>query len=383
LRVKGPEYDLLRESWEYLVAIGPRCMGTEGEKQAVRYLLAQLQDLGAAPVTQAFPYEGWSVSADASLHMTVPFVKEIESYLLLGSGQPVGAFVEGKVCVLGETIIWNMYSWPRFGIIDQHNTIVGYITGRPTGAAISQTLAEGNSRYPHFSIGAEDTELLLALLKQGKEIHVRGTCATQATGLQEGVNIRVPSRNVPVAEKKIVLCAHYDTMYNTKGAYDNTSGVAVLLSLLKILQDRQWRKPIEIIFMAGEEWRLAGSSAHVKALTPQEIAEIELVINVDGIGRGNVFEAWLGPEEVEHEMYRFFAQRTADASRTFAVKTPPPPGSDHTPFYDAGVPACMFTINDQDIIHSPRDVIDERIYENMVYCVQLLVALLEYKRAIL
>jgi hypothetical protein len=43
----------------------------------------------------------------------------------------------------------------------------------------------------------------------------------------------------------------------------------------------------------------------------------------------------------------------------------------------------MFTINDQDIIHSPRDVIDERIYENMVYCVQLLVALLEYKRAIL
>jgi hypothetical protein len=358
-------------------------MGTEGEKRALHYLLEQLRHVGIAPVTQSFQYDGWSVSSDASLHMTVPFVKEIESYLLLGSGQPVGDHVEGRVCVLGETIIWNMYSWPRFGIIDQHDTIVGYITGRPTGAAISQTLAEENSRYPHFSIGAEDTRLLFALLEQGKEIRVKGTCKTQAIGMQEGVNICVPSRNVSAAEKKIVLCAHYDTMYNTKGAYDNTSGVAILLSLLKMIQGRQWLKPIEIVFMAGEEWSLAGSKAHVKELTPQEIADIELVINVDGIGRGNVFEAWLGPETVEHEMYRFFVHRKSDATRTFAVKIPPPPGSDHTPFYDAGVPVCMFTINDQEIIHSPRDVIDEKIYENMIYCAQLLVELLEYRQAIL
>mgnify|MGYP000179783805 FL=1 len=46
-------------------------------------------------------------------------------------------------------------------------------------------------------------------------------------------------------------------------------------------------------------------------------------------------------------------------------KNPPPPGSDHTPFYERGVPCCMYTFNDQGIIHTPGDVYDERKLANM------------------
>ena len=46
--------------------------------------------------------------------------------------------------------------------------------------------------------------------------------------------------------KKVVLCAHYDTVYNTPGAYDNSSGAAVLLEMC--IRDRCMSCPISWVW---------------------------------------------------------------------------------------------------------------------------------------
>lgn len=371
------EKEQLYRTWQELIELSPRFMGTIGEERAVEYLSNKLRQFGVEPVLQPFMYEGWRIEGPIELTMVAPERVALDVSALLGSGSTGHEKISGRVVLIGETVIWNMYSWPRFGIVNEADEIIGYVTGRPSGKAISQTLAEGNSKLPHFIIGAKDTEQWIAYLESGLEIKIEGQILSEQTGPQTGYNVRAlfPSKT---NHEKVIVCAHYDTMFNTPGAYDNTSGVAVLLHLAQELQRYTMNKTVEIIFMSAEEWNLAGSKAYVNALTEEEKDQISFVINVEGLGRGERLEAWVGPEQLEREMFSF-----ANEHRTsLYIKTPPPPGSDHTPFYDLNIPACMFTIDDQEIIHSAEDIPQSLIFNNMIQFNEVLIKLLRYKQAI-
>lgn len=364
----------MKKDWEHLVSVAPRFMGTAGEREAVDYIVEQIKKAGLSPVLQTFYYEGWQLNKPAELFMEEPEYMKIETSVLLGSGGTQNAAVQGTVVFIGETIIWNMYEWMRFGIVDENGELVGYISGRPDGQAISQTLAEGNSALPHFAIGMKESQMLIDYMKEYKTIKVRGTLDTSKTGKNKGSNIRVLYNSTNTAAEKILICAHYDTMFNTLGAYDNASGVAVLLSLVALLKKYDIQKNIELVFMGAEEWNLTGSDAYVKHLVATGKEKVDFVINIDGLGRGDRLEAWVGPEKVERELLSFFNDVY---KRDIYVKTPPPPGSDHTPFYNSGIPVCMFTINDQEIIHSSNDILHESIFTNMREFIHILVELLK------
>lgn len=365
----------MKKDWEYLVSVAPRFMGTAGERDSIHYIVDQIKKADLTPVLQTFSYEGWQMNRPAELFVETPEQLKIETSVLLGSGTTQNAAVQGTLLFIGETIIWNMYEWLRFGIVDENGELVGYISGRPDGQAISQTLAEGNSDLPHFAIGMKESQLLLNYMKEKKNVTVRGTLDTTKTGEKEGNNIRVLYNTKNTAAGKILICAHYDTMFNTPGAYDNASGVAVLLNLAALLKKYNMRKNVELVFMGAEEWNLAGSDAYAQHLVATGKEKIDFVINIDGLGRGNVLEAWVGPEKVERELLHFFNQVY---KRDIYVKTPPPPGSDHTPFYNLGIPVCMFTINDQEIIHSSNDILHENTFTNMREFIHILVELLKH-----
>ena len=382
--MKAQEQELLKKNWEDLLKFGPRFMGTKGEEKAVDYLCSQLQEQMLSPSIQEFNYQGWTINND-KITLSIEHkakTRHLTACALLGSGSTENGFIEGKLVYLGSTVIWNMYSWVRFGIVDNNENIIGYVSGRPDGNAISQTLAEGNSSLPHFTIGEEDTKGLIDLISQEEEVIAKGFIQTKEVGEAKGKNIivRFPSQSIDA--RKLIVCAHYDTMFNTVGAYDNTSGTAILLALAYKLKGLSLNKDVELIFMSGEEWNLAGSSAYVNELTNEEKQKIDLLINIDGIGRGDIFEAWVGPEVTEREIYSFYNDYSKSNTKKLHIKTPPPPGSDHTPFYNTGIPVCMFTINDQEIIHSSHDVLNEKIYKNMIYSYNLLIGYLNFKKII-
>lgn len=371
----------LYKYWEDLINISPRFMGTEAEKITTKYLKDQLYVQNVKLKSDVFYFNSWELLDPVKLKMISPVELNLEASALLGSGSTGDSEISGKVVFIGETVIWNMYEWIRFGILNESNEIIGYISARPDGEAISQTLSDKVSDLPHFVIGKQDADIIVNYLDNNQEISIKGVLKVASGERKQGENLRaiIPSNGPNQYQEKVIICAHYDTMFNTLGAYDNSSGSAILLNLIDVLDEFNTLKNVEIVFMGAEEWRLAGSRSYVNKIKKEEIKNISMVINIDGIGRGTKLEAWVGPEKLEREIFSFFNNYL---NRKISIKSPPPPGSDHTPFYEVDIPVCMFTINDQEIIHSEKDILQEDIYSNMQNFIKVLTDFLIYKNVI-
>lgn len=88
---------------------------------------------------------------------------------------------------------------------------------------------------------------------------------------------RRPGKN----DKKILICAHYDTKPSTPGAMDNAAGISALLLLGDYLKQVGTRHRIEFVAYGGEDSWFPGNSLYIEEYPPTNIAA---VINIDGIG---------------------------------------------------------------------------------------------------
>lgn len=158
---------------------------------------------------------------------------------------------------------------------------------------------------------------------------------------------------------------------NKVGAYDNAAGTAVVLETARQLTQYGLNKKIEILLTDGEEFNLKGA----RFRAAEERGDISFVLNIDGVGREDILEVWCGPETFERKV-----RAVLDKSKEKFIPRyicPPPPGSDHAPFYEKGIPVCMLTFNDQGILHTPEDIIEKSKLRNMEKMVRLNLELLE------
>lgn len=96
------------------------------------------------------------------------------------------------------------------------------------------------------------------------------------------------------AEKKdeiITVTAHYDSVADGAGAYDNLAAVASILELYRHFCNRHLKRSVEFIWFGGEEYGLKGSKAFVNSLNDIELRKHKYNINIDLSGQligGNV-----------------------------------------------------------------------------------------------
>jgi hypothetical protein len=139
----------------------------------------------------------------------------------------------------------------------------------------------------------------------------------------------------------VVVGAHYDTQLDSPGACDNASGVAALLEIAATFaaQVEPLRSIIFVAF-ADEEHGCVGSTTFCR-VHKQELGSIVAMVNLDALGwalpgrralyadpaiRDLAFRVasscgWTPEEELEAGLF---------------------PGSDYNPFIDAGVPAAFY-----------------------------------------
>ncbi|MCT7975413.1 M28 family peptidase [Laspinema olomoucense] len=98
----------------------------------------------------------------------------------------------------------------------------------------------------------------------------------------EGINLIAKKTGRNPDAGSILLGAHYDTVPGSAGASDNGSGVAVLLEVARLLQDRETERSLELAFFDLEEIGLHGSFAF--ASDPNLIADLRGAIVVDMVG---------------------------------------------------------------------------------------------------
>ena len=188
--------------------------------------------------------------------------------------------------------------------------------------------------------------------------------------------------------KKIIICAHYDSLSNNldstvvaPGADDNASGVAGLLEIARVLRNIDTSYSIQLAAFSGEEQGLVGSAAYANTASTNGL-QIPLLINLDMIGHPIdpvdpqiIIEQDMGNVVSTNDVasQTFAMQMVQDAADFTTIKTSLGPiyGSDYMPFEHFGY-VCIGAYDGADITpfyHTSNDTLDK---VNMGFCTEVI-----------
>ncbi len=192
------------------------------------------------------------------------------------------------------------------------------------------------------------------------------------------------SRNIVAVKpgasaQQIVIGAHYDSVSAGRGAFDNASGVALMMQLADALRDEA--TPYTLVFVAfgAEEKGLRGSAHYVKEMSDQAKTDTALMINFDSVATGDRLYCYSSKDEPWPQLALRSMARQMDA---FILTSPGlnaeyPYGttgdwSDHVAFRKSGIPYLYFeatnwllgdkdgylnTTKDGEVWHSKKDTL--------------------------
>jgi Zn-dependent M28 family amino/carboxypeptidase len=91
------------------------------------------------------------------------------------------------------------------------------------------------------------------------------------------------------SNRVVVIGAHLDSVTRGPGINDNGSGSATILEIAEVFaqQGREARNKLRFMWYGAEEFGLLGSEYYVENLTPEELDQIEMMLNFDMIGSPN------------------------------------------------------------------------------------------------
>ena len=131
----------------------------------------------------------------------------------------------------------------------------------------------------------------------------------------QNVIARLDSSNS--SDKTIVIGAHYDCVGLGNGAYDNGSGVAVMLTLAKMLKNEKLPYNIEFVAFGAEELGMYGSKQYADLLSSDEIENTLLMINIDSVAAGD--NLYLYAEDINTKFQQFFLDNSEQNSNSTAL----------------------------------------------------------------
>jgi Peptidase family M28 len=358
---------------EDLVELGPRFHGTAGNTAANEFLRDRLEELGLEVRGSEVVTRGWQPGAVSELSVVAPERRAVSCWPMLWSGPSTGKLT-GSVVPVGHQGLWSdAMVWRKLAVMAGEE-LVAFLHARDVGPAAPQPLPAGSDEsVAHVAIGRVDGEQLAEWVRDGRrvEVELEVDAGSTETAVSENLSVVLPG---PRAAGRVVVCGHFDTFWNTPGAYDNGSGTVALLSLARHWSRTEPEREVEIVFFTAEEWHLAGSRSYVASRTEQDLASVDLVLNIDGLGRGDHLEVSVGPESLEHPLLasiRCYADSTGRPLE-LTSRFPPLVGTDHAPFHAAGVPAAHLTFNDLHRLHQPTDLPNQGIAANIAWTVPLM-----------
>jgi len=165
----------------------------------------------------------------------------------------------------------------------------------------------------------------------------------------------IVARTPHMPERRLVLCAHFDTKINTPGATDNAGGVAAMLSQAETLP-RALPFGLEFIAFNGEEYLPIGDDEYIRR-SEGYFGKILACINMDGAGAAlgtNNVTAISCPPELEAKI------KSVAAKFPGVVWVDPWPESNHSTFSFRGVPAIPIgSTGMRGLAHSVDDTLEQ------------------------
>jgi len=328
--------------------IGARLAGTAESRRAADAVAAAFRELGLEPYLQEFPFLAYEpdeplLEIDGERWPAGPVMY----------GQP--ADTAGTVRRIGTHVVLPQIFEPPAFAVEADGREVGRIYVNPLGGGATPfptgygPVLTGPGAYVSSADGERLVEGSRARLRVGGRL---------AATTERNVGT-VLAGDTPAT---VVVCAHYDSAWRAGGAVDNASGVEAMRRIVERVARSRHRRTLHAIAFGAEELGLSGARFFVAdAKTRGRFGEIEAVVNLECLGRGDRLEVWASPD---------LQQRAVRIAGDLAPTTRPPlPGSDHFPFAQEHVPAACIMRWPFPEYHMPSDVpgiVDEGLLEEGV-----------------
>ncbi len=348
-----------------------RYMGTDGMKAAAQSLREALECTGYRVHEQVVNYDGWhELGTPHALVYAGPDRLRMDAKTMIYS-PPID--VDGVLVGAGRQMLIGVFHWRHFSVM-KDGDLVAQLIATDEGPSVPLSLEGPGMDVPSFIIGAEEGDALEGILDANGvgDIRIRLCTETELLPDQEFSNIVGSVRSDFPHE--VLICAHYDSIYDSPGANDNGSGlICASMVAEELLQLPEFQNlKITVAFFGGEELLQLGSKAYLKErIDDQTVGQIALVVNLDMVGVGEYFWPWVDPG-TEPALRRALAQHLCQ----YPVKILNPPlAGDHYPFYEWGIPvSCLIWWPDPNY-HLPSDVFACLDPGRLSYTARLCVAL--------
>jgi len=348
--------DRLQETLFDICLLGPRWQGSEGEAKVRAYIDRTLKQSEVIYKRDEFEYLAFEPGLADLVIKGSPQRKVdcevlaysgsggVEAEMVYASGEELtSSVVEGKIVLTDALKSYQAY--PQAA----ENGAAGFIIGNN----LEQNLVRvGATNYkgqigsiPGIAIGSKDTQFLKELATQGIKVRMEVVAHSKK---DVGWNLIVSLKEDSV-KPEILICSHYDSMWLGPHAFDNASGTAAILELIRVFK----RSPYHLTFLlsGAEELGFWGSQTYVKQHL-EECRSLAAVICLDGICSD------LGPVEVGVTQDLASTIRHLAKDQDFGIDRwaiPPRPNSDHVAFEDLGTPVFWLTSMDP-FYHTAADI---------------------------
>lgn len=372
-----------QELMEFLCQ-APRVPGSEFGRRVMAELSRRYEKLGYRVHLQQVTFEGWQLlSPGVKVRFLHPEARDaVESIPVVWSASTHGE-VTGILRLEGTMRTFEWYMWKKYAVVSATGERLAYILTR-RDHVWAQPL--DNSSFdrdrPYVIVGSDDCESIEQWMEEGKSIEVSVSVASRYVPNQTLTNVIASSDKT----SEIMICAHYDSFYNTVGAHDNASGTAALLGLAKTLANK--RDNICFVSFDAEEWNKLGAYSYVREVAPcGDLDHVRLVVNLDSVGVGDTIYLLTSPwmrDKVER------AKRALESSSMLKEKLPIRleviareqfPQFDSWPFMKAGLDVIQVgTTGDPQFTywHDADDTLANVNYDLIEHVVQVTKGLLHF-----
>lgn len=347
--------------------------GTPTEEKSASLIREELKSFGMESMLSEFTFNTWEIRK-AELTVTEPYNKtyQVTGYQRCGSTAGEGMEAEflyvengddislshaaGKIVMVNEIVRKDMY----LKLLKAGAAGFVSISGSPTdtgedriprAAAIPQKVYEAlNEKERIQGVGIHYLDAV--------EMVTEGAEKVRLTLLQEEVtrtsrNVEARIQGSDHADEILTLTAHYDSVPEGPGAYDNMAGAAIIMEVCRYLKEHQPRRTVEFVWFGAEEKGLLGSRHYIK-MHEHELGKHRFNMNVDLAGQlvgGNVIGVTADPSVCS--MLTYLAAETGIGMTTKNQIW----GSDSNTFAWKGIPAM--TLNRDGFgMHTHYDTVD-------------------------
>jgi Peptidase family M28 len=176
--------------------------------------------------------------------------------------------------------------------------------------------------------------------------------------------------------ERVLVTAHYDSVWRGPGAIDNATGVEGVRRIGLALAGRELQRSVTLVAFAAEEIKLTGSHYFVdEAKLRGELDAIVGVVNLDCIARGDKLHILASPDALLGRALE--AARGLGLFERYELETGPATGGvDSHWFASAGIPAATILHFPYDEYHLPGDspdLCDPQLMDDAVALAQALV----------